>query len=81
MQVYVLCVDFKIEGKILRMRRKKEYWQKCYSIFHRFWDLNVWFGIKKHAKSEIWHDEERTKDGKHGKLRHPTDSLAWGISW
>ena len=32
------------------------------------------FQNEEHAKSLIWHNEERIKDGK---LRHPADSLAW----
>ena len=37
--------------------------------------FNRLFSNPKHAKSLLWHDEERIKDGK---LRHPADSPAWG---
>ena len=46
----------------------------CNNIFHRFWDLNIFFRNEQHAKSLKWYDEERIEDGK---LRHLADSLAW----
>jgi hypothetical protein len=36
--------------------------------------FNRLFRNPKHAKSLLWHDEERIKDGK---LRHPADSPSW----
>ena len=36
--------------------------------------FNRLFSNSKHAKSLLWHDKERIKDGK---LRHPADSPAW----
>ena len=69
MQVYVPCVRLQDGRKTQREMIKKEYQQKCYGIFHRFRDLNVYFG----KKSLIWHDEERIKD----KLRRPANSLDW----
>ena len=51
MQVYVLRVDFKIEGKTLKDEEEKGILAKMLQHIPQI--LRFWFGIKKHAKSEI----------------------------
>ena len=72
MQVNALCVRLQDGRKTQKGRIKKEYWQKYYSIFHRFWDLNICFRMNNMRK--VWYDimKKELKMGSFG---------IWPIPW
>ena len=53
MPVDVRCVKFQDGSKTLRRKKRKEYRQKFYHIFHQFRDLNICFEIKAYEMFDM----------------------------